>query len=370
MIRFGKFPDLRVAVLARDAILCAIKDAEIDFDDIQFASFGHTRQGSCAGQRVLSELGMTGIEIVNLDNACSAGSTAFRNTYLYIASGIYDVGLAVGMEKMSDTIKGVIPPREDDLEGALGRVMPATFAMIANRYMQDYGLTKETLAKVSVKNHKYGSLNPLAQYQKEFTIEEVLNSKMICDPLTLYQCTPIGDGAAAAILVSEDVLKKFAKKKPVEICASVLNSGRATEPDRDITKSVATIECAKKAYEISGIAPEDIDVCELHDCFTIAEIIHYENLGFCKKGEGGRFIEEGKSEIGGKVAVNTSGGLLSKGHPLGATGVAQVCEIVWQLREEAGKRQVPDAKVGMTHTMGGGVSGIETGACAVHIFKV
>jgi benzoylsuccinyl-CoA thiolase BbsB subunit len=305
-----------------------------------------------------------------MDNACASGATAFRNVFLFIAAGIYDVGLAVGIEKMSDTIKGAIPPREDDLEGALGRLMPSAFAMMARRYMHDFGATEKHLALVSVKNHKYGALNPYAQYQKEFTIEEVLNSRMISEPITLLQCNPIGDGAAACVLASEDFLKSREGKKPVKILASALLSGVAKTPEMDITYSYTTERTVKVAYEMAGVGPEDIDVCELHDCFTIAEIMHYEELGFCARGEGWRFLEEGKSWIGGDVAVNTSGGLLSKGHPLGATGIAQIVEIVWQLRGECEKRQVPNGKVGMTHTMGGGVSGIETGACSIHIFGI
>lgn len=368
MTKFGKFPEMRIDDLARSAVMDALKDSGLAPKKIQVAYFGHTRQGTCAGQRVLADLGMTGVEILNVDNACASGSSALRYATLAVSYGMAEVALAVGMEKLSTTIKGVIPPREDDLEGAMGRVMPSVFAMIAQQHMHRYGTTARQLALVSVKNHANGTLNPRAQYQKGVTVDEVLNSRMICDPLTLLQCTPIGDGAAAVILASEDVMKRLSGSVPIRVAASVLLSGEARiEADWDITVSKVTTHAANMAYNQAGMEPKDIDVCELHDCFTAAELVHTENMGFCARGEGGRFVEEGHSSITGRVAVNPSGGLLAKGHPLGATGVAQACEIVWQLRGQAGKRQVTDARVGMAHTMGGAVSGAETGACAIHI---
>ncbi len=368
MTPFGKFVARRPEELGTEAVIEALQDAGITPKEIQFAFCGHTRLGSCAGQRVLAELGMTGIEIVNCDNACSSGSTAFRGVYLNIANGLYDIGLALGVEKMSASIKGVIPPREDDLEGALGKVMPAHFAMVGRRHMEEYGTTREQFAKISVKNHRNGCLNPRAQYKVECTVEDVLASRMIADPLTLLQCCPTGDGAAAAILCSGERVKKLAKKRPVRVVSSVLLSGVYRSADMPMSQSELATRTAMAAYEQAGLGPEDVDVCELHDCFTVAELIHYENLGFCPRGEGGRMIDEGRTEIGGEIAVNPSGGLLAKGHPLGATGVAQVAEVVWQLRGEAGKRQVSDAKVGMTHTMGGGITGLESGACSIHLF--
>lgn len=368
MTQFGKFPDRRGIDMGTEAVLAAIRDASIPLGSIQIAYCGHTRMGTVAGQRVLAELGLTGIEIVNVDNACASGSTALRGVALSIAHGMADVGLAFGLEQMSKAVSGVIPPREDDLEGALGRVMPSTYAMLTRRHMDLYGTTPEQLARVSVKNHKNGSLNPLAQYREPVTIEQVLQSRMIADPLTLLQCCPNGDGAAAVVLGTEAAAKKWGRTPLIRVAATTLRTGGPRLVEADMASSPLTIELAKEAYAQAGIGPEDLDVVELHDAFTIGELVHYENLGLCPRGEGGKFLDSGATELGGKVAVSPSGGLLSKGHPLGATGLAQVYEVVTQLRGEAGKRQQPDAKVGLTHTMGGAVTGVDSGACSIHIF--
>jgi len=366
MIRFGKYPDRWAEELGEEAAWNAIKDARINPRQVQAAFCGHSFQGRVAGQRILKRMGIQGIEVVNIENACTGGSTCFRQAYVSVASGLYDLVLAIGVEKMSE---GLILPNLEDIDGLMGRIMPGHYAMRAQRHMFEYGTTLRQLAKVSEKNHRYGALNPYAQYQKECSIEEVLNSRMIADPLTLLQCCPAGDGAAAAVLACRKIARKYSSR-PVKVAASVLKSGLPYDTNSDWAFAEITNRGAKEAYEQAGIGPHDIDVCELHDCFSIAEIIHYESLEFCQRGEGGKFIEEGKSEIGAIVAANTSGGLLSKGHPLGATGIAQVFEIVQQLRGEAGKRQVPDAKVGMTHTMGGAIPEIEVGSCAIHIFTV
>ena len=234
--------------------------------------------------------------------------------------------------------------------------------------MQEFGTTIEQLAKVSIKNHRNGCLNPYLQFQKEVTLEEIANSPTVADPLTVLHCCPTGDGAASAILCSGDIVKRFSSK-PIKIAASVLKSGSYDGGWRDLTTNDQTIRASREAYEMSGIGPEDLNLIELHDCFTIAEIFHYENLGLCKKGEGGRLIDEGITELTGKIPVNPSGGLLAKGHPLGATGVAQIVEIVWQLRGEAGKRQVSNAKTGLAHCVGGVVDGLDLGACTIHILK-
>jgi benzoylsuccinyl-CoA thiolase BbsB subunit len=264
--------------------------------------------------------------------------------------------------------KGVIPPRQEDLEGLQGLTLPSYFAMVARRHMYEYGTTIEQLAKVSVKNHRNGCLNPYAQFQKEITFEEICNAPMVADPLTVLHCCPTGDGAAATILCNEDVVKRY-DAKPIKLVASVMKSGTYDGGWRDLTTNDQTRRAAQGAYEISGIGPEDLNVIELHDCFTISEIFHYENLGLCNKGEGGRLIEEGETEMTGKIPVNPSGGLLAKGHPLGATGIAQIIEIVWQLRGEAGKRQVSGAKVGLAHCVGGVIDGLDLGACTIHILK-
>jgi acetyl-CoA acetyltransferase len=367
MTRFGKFIETGIEKLGRDACWAAIRDAQIDPKEIQVGFCSHSNGGRVAGQRILKEVGIAGVEIINIENACSGGSSAFRIGYCSVASGFYDLAIIVGVDKMYGS-GGLIPPNSEDLDGMVGRTLPGRYAMGIRRHMYEYGTTVEQLAKVSVKNHKYGALNPYAQYQKEVTIEEVLNSRMIADPLTLLQCCPAGDGSAALILCSDDLNKKYGGKKPIYVGASVVKSGKYFTADTDITGMEFVSRAAKEAYETFGGGPEDINVCELHDAFTAAEIMHYENLGFCKKGEGGRLIDQMKTEMGGMISVNTSGGLLSRGHPLGATGVAQIVEIVWQLRGEAKGRQVPNARVGLTETTGGAIPEIGNGACSVNIF--
>ncbi|MFX0199925.1 MAG: thiolase family protein [Candidatus Hodarchaeota archaeon] len=371
MTPLGKFPEVTMTDMAQRAFYDAIKDSGVKPKEIEAAFIGHVRQpgqGAMLGQRIMRDVGVTGIPILNVENICSSGSSALWCAFGVISSGQFDLVAVIGVEQLSILGKGVLPPRQEDLEGLQGATLPSYFAMVARRHMHEYGTTIEQLARVSIKNHRNGCFNPYAQFQKEVTFEEIADSPMVADPLTVLHCCPTGDGAASAIVCSGDVVKKFSSK-PIKIAASVLKSGTYDGGCRDLTINDQTIRAVQEAYEISGIGPEDLDLIELHDCFTIAEIFHYENLGLCKKGEGGRFIDEGQTELTGKIPVNPSGGLLAKGHPLGATGVAQVVEIVWQLRGEAGKRQIPNAKVGLTHCVGGVVDGLDLGACTIHILK-
>jgi len=371
MIRFGKFPEVTITDMARRAFYDAVKDSGVKPNEIEAAFIGHVRQpgqGAMLGQRIMREVGVTGIPILNVENICSSGSSAFWSAFHFISSGKFDLTAVIGVEQLSVLGKGVLPPRQDDLEGLQGMILPSYFAMVARRHMHEYGTTIEQLAKVSIKNHKNGCLNPYSQFQKEVTLEEIANSPMVADPLTVLHCCPTGDGAASAILCSGNIVRRF-NSKPIKVAASVLKSGSYDGGWRDLTTNDQTIRASREAYEISGIGPQDLDLIELHDCFTIAEIFHYENLGLCKKGEGGRLIDEGITELTGKIPVNPSGGLLAKGHPLGATGVAQIVEIVWQLRGGAGKRQVSGAKIGLAHCVGGVVDGLDLGACTIHILK-
>ncbi|MBW2121042.1 MAG: thiolase family protein [Deltaproteobacteria bacterium] len=371
MTRFGKFPERTLTDLALEALLNAGRDAGVDLKRIQAAFVGHVRQagqGAMLGQRIMRDIGVTGIPVLNVENICSSGSSAVWCARGLISSGQFDLVAVVGVEQLSILGKGVIPPRREDLEGLQGMTLPAYFAMVARRHMYEYGTTLEQLAKVSVKNHKNGCLNPYAQYRREITLEEIENSAMVADPLTVLHCSPTGDGAAAAIICSEKVARKYTAT-PVRIAASVLTSGTYNGNWRDLTTNDQTKRAAGQAYETSGIGPEDLDLIELHDCFTIAEVTHYENLGLCRQGDGGALIDQGATELTGKIPVNPSGGLLAKGHPLGATGVAQIVEIVWQLRGEAGDRQVPGARTGLAHCLGGVIDGLDLGACTVHILK-
>ena len=366
MTKIGKFPDRLLSSIGREAVLLAMKDAKVERSDIQAAYSGNLHGGSLLGQRILKDLGMTGMPILNFENACSSGSTALREGWLGIASGLYDRVIAVGSEKLTALGGGTLPLAKEDLEVSGGMVMPALYAMRARRYMADFGASKEDLAKVVVKSRENASLNPYAQFTQPTTVEEVLNSRMIADPITLFQCCPTGDGAGAAVLCSMDQARKYTNH-PIRIKASVLVSGKYEPGFRDMTIPEITVRASKMAYEMAGIGPEDIDVAEVHDAFSIAELLYYEALGFCGRGEAKKFINEGTTQIGGRIPVNPSGGLISKGHPVGATGLAQVAEIVWQLRGQAGGRQVKDAKVGITHCTGGGIFGLDHGACSIHI---
>ena len=371
MTPLGKHLDKRLRDLGRFACLSALKDAGLNPGDIQAGFCGNALapaiQGETGvGQSVFWEVGINKIPILNIENACCSGSSAFREAWLTVASGLYDVAMAVGVEKTYTEKGGMLDIGKPDLDLMLGLVLPAYFAFVANRYIKEYGISKEDLALVAVKNRFHGSLNPYSQFQKPVTFDEVVNSPMISDPITRLSCCPLSDGAAAAILVSEDKAKKLGKKL-IKVAASVLQSGSYDNP-MNLSNWDLNIRASEEAYNRAGIGPEDINLAEVHDCFTISELVHYESLGFAKKGEGIKLLKDKTTYIGGKVPFNVSGGLLAKGHPVGCTGVAQIVEAVWQLRGEAGKRQVEDAKVAMTHTMGG----IKEGDCkavTINIFK-
>lgn len=367
---FGKFPDKLPYQLGAEAARAAVEDAGIPPAKLQFAYCANLYGGMVIGQAVLGEIGVTDIELTNIENACAGGATALRKAWWDIASGLYDIGIVIGVESITTSpIAGqLIPPAKGDITGELGLNMVAKFALTQRRYMDMFNVSLEQIARVSVKNHHNGCLNPYSQYRKEFTIEEIVNSRPICEPITLLQCCPASDGAAVAILTTRNFARKYVTK-PVIIAASALKSGDYSFRWEDITFSNMTSKCTNDAYEMAGLGPEDIDICELHDAFAVNELMHYVELGFCKRGEEVRLLEDGITELGGKLPVNASGGLLSKGHPVSASGVAQIAEIVWQLRGQAGKRQVTNAKVGLAHVIGGEVTGLESGAVAVHILK-
>ncbi|MFQ5878650.1 MAG: thiolase family protein [Dehalococcoidia bacterium] len=349
MIKFGRYPDKTVVDLAAQAVLGALRDAGLTMKEIEILVCGNLYQASgMIGQKVLQEVGQTGIPVVNVANACATGSTAFREAYLAVASGAYDIAMAVGCEQMGKM--GLLgTERVAGTEGVIGTgLMPGVFGMTGMEHMRKYGTTIEQFAKVSVKNHKHAVHNPYAQYQKETPLEEVLNSRMISYPNTLYMCCPTGDGAAAAILVPMEKARQYTSQ-PIKVAAAAL----ATDPwsERDLALpdiNSATRKAAREAYQQAGVTPKDLDMVELHDCFATAELLHYENLGLCPEGEAGRFIDEGRTTHGGDVVVNASGGLLSMGHPIGSTGVAKIVE---------------GAKLGLAHTLGLGT------AVTVHVLQ-
>ena len=365
MIKFGRYPDKDVSQLGAEAALGALTDAGMSIKDIEMFVCGNLFQANAMnGQKILQQIGQTGIPVFNVSNACATGSTAFREAYVGVASGMYDVTMAVGVEQMGKMglLGGGARSGGESVEGVLGSgLMPAVFGQAGVEHMRKYGTTAEQFAKISVKNHKHSVHNPLSQYQVEVSLGDVMKARMVAYPNTLYMCCPTGDGAAAAILVSEEKLKQFTTK-PIKVAASVLTSDPYTE--RDLTMpdvNTLTQNAAKQAYEKSGLGPQDLDLVELHDCFATAELLHYENLGLCGEGEAGQLIDQGETALGGKIPVNVSGGLLSKGHPLGATGVANIYELVNQLRGNGGARQVEGAKAGLAHVIGLG------SACTVHI---
>jgi acetyl-CoA acetyltransferase len=367
MIKFGRFPDRTVPDLGAEAALLALDDAGLTIDKMEAFYCGNLGQANAmVGQRILQEIGQTGIPVVNCSNACATGATAFREAWTSIKAGLYDVVLAVGVEQMGTGLLGGsgggkgIPK-----EGLLGSgTMPAVFAEAGMEHSRQYGTTFEQFAKISVKNHHHSTMNPKARYQIETPLDEVMNAEMISYPNTKLMCSVNVDGAAAAVLVSEKKAKELGMGRSVRVKASVLTSDPYQERDLVMPDvNSCTRKAAKEAYEMAGLGAEDIDLVELHDCFATAEMLHYENLGLCEDGEAGRLIDEGEVELGGRVPVNVSGGLLSKGHPLGATGIANIYEVCTHLRGEAGERQVEGAKVGLTHVIGLG------SACGIHILE-
>lgn len=370
MIRFGRYPDRTVPSLAAEAALMALDDCGLSIRDMQALYCGNLGQASgMVGQRMLGEIGQTGIPVTNVANACATGATAFRDAWMAIKAGIYDTVLAVGAEQMG---KGLLGGSGNTVstEGLIGSgTMPAMFAHVGQEHSRRFGTTFEQFAQVSVKNHWHSTMNAKSMYRVETPLEEVMSAEMIAWPNTKLMCSVNVDGSAAAVLVSEEKMKRLGlQSRAVKVRASEMSSNPFAERQLAMPDfSGATRLAASNAYETAGVSPDDINLIELHDCFATAEIVHYENLGICKDGEAGRLISDGETRLGGRIPVNVSGGLLSKGHPLGATGIANIYEISTHLRGEAGARQVEGARLGLTHVVGGG-PGAGT-ACAIHILE-
>jgi len=384
MTRFGRYPDLDAVDLGARVCLQAFADGGVTVHDMDVMAAGTLFQANTSmGQRIQKQIGQTGIPVFNVTNACATGATAIRTVYLAIKAGEASMGLAVGVEQMgkmgllaggSKVEANVYEPSGrfgavTSVDGVLGTAtMPGVFAQAGMAYAyENDGVGFEQFAKVAYKNHLHSTLNPLAQYQREFSLEEIMDSPVQSYPNTLLMCCPTGDGAAAAVLVSEERLRSMPKrvqKRAVRIAASVLTSDPYVESGQ-VQPDVNTLtrNAASQAYEKAGIGPEDLDLVELHDCFATAELIHYDNLGLCERGGAGDFIDSGAPFRDGTTPVNVSGGLISKGHPIGATGVANVFEVTTHLRGEAGDRQIKGAKVGLAHVIGLGSS------CGIHILE-
>jgi acetyl-CoA C-acetyltransferase len=363
---FGVLKDLNLSELAFQAVKPAIEDSGVSSEDISllaFGSVGGMYEEALPAVVAAEYCGLTGAGLVRCEAACASGSAAFMTAYQNVATGLSDVSMALGVEKMTE----VDTPTMMELIGRAGSYLwefhnfgitfPAYYAMYASAHMAEYGTTEEDLALVAVKNHRYGALNPKARFQKETDLDEVLSSFLVSWPLKLYDCSPICDGSAAVVLASEEKVRELGVQDPVWVSGIGYSSDTANLSKRaDYLGLRASVTASRNAYKMAGVGPEDIDVANVHDCFTIAEIMAYEDLGFCGKGEGTVMIREGITEVGGKIPVNVDGGLKAKGHPLGATGCAMIYELTKQLRGEADKpaRQVPlKNNVALAHNVGG-----------------
>ena len=365
---FGKQTSLGGPRLAWQATVEALDDAGLKASDIDAVYAGSVFGDPGTVTRTLQQIGIVEVPVITIENACASGTSAFHEARLAVESGRYEQVLAFGIETMTAHFDGAISPIASDPDGAQGYAMPSIYGMSATRYKYEFGVSDEQMAAVAVKNRRHALGNPRAQHRKTVTVQQVLGSRMVADPITLFQCCSIADAAAAAVVGplggSQDPAQEVA------IRSSALRSGRLWDHTTDKVWGWDIVaDTAAQAYEAAGVGPDDIDVFEVHDAFTIGEIITTEALGMCDLGEGGRLVESGHTALGGAQPVNPSGGLLSRGHPLGATGLAQIAEIAWQLRGMAADRQVPDARVGAVETMGGGTAGIDGNACVVTVLE-
>lgn len=354
MHRYGIFPHKSVEDLGTEAVRNALSDADMSWEDIETAYCGTSgRSGFAPGHRICGKMGLTGLGITNVENASASGSAAFREAYLSILSGVHDIAIAIGVDLSPP--RPPTPPSGRPISGP-GRM----FAEMARQHMAEYGTTRDQLAKVAVKSHFNASLNPYAHYQKAVTLEEVNAARVVADPFTVLHCCPFDSGGAAVILCSKEMAARFTTKKCPVVTASALKS---TLPSGDRSADLTAVT-TDIAFEAAGIEAEDLDLIELHDAFTIEEIVFAEGLGLCEKGGGGRLVDEGVTALDGKHPINSSGGLISVGHPVGPTGIGQVAEILWQMRGECGNRQIQKpVKVAMAHMVGAG------GVCIIHLFK-
>lgn len=357
--RFTKQPEITPSRLGEIAVKRALENVGPEFDPrtIQIAYAGHCEGASQQVQDIMKYVGIAGIEMYNLENACASGGSTVHSLWKDIALGYKDIGIAVGVDSLtrSKLAGGVIPTTEGDIDGLMGITMPGLAAINARRLMADRDMSLEDLAYASIKNHRNAVMNPYAHYRKAITYEDIQNSRMISDPITVLHCCPQSDGAAAVILCTKEIAQKYTTKL-VKIASSVCLSSEYSSWDEDIMENKLVRRLSNLACEKAGVDPlTDIDLVEMHDAFSPEELYMYEVLGICPPGETKKFVREGCAEIGGRCAVNPSGGLQSLGHPLGASGVRVVCEVTTHLRQEAGARQQPNAKVGMAQMIGGGL---------------
>jgi len=397
---FGKFLERSIKSLTKEAVTGALNDAQIEKKDLEAAFFGNAMQGLVTGQEMarghvaLRSMGIQGIPILTCENVCATGSTAFHLAWQSISGGHTDLVLAVGAEKICmedkkkmfenydtgqdmELIEGLstkwaeeakVFSEHKDKSGKPRSIAMDMYGTWCRDHMDQFGTTQEDLAFIASKNHNHSVHNPYAQYRKPMTVEEVLAGRLVVYPLTAPMCSPVGDGAAAAVLCSSDYLKRLKEQRPVKILASVLGGGTDRPIEELFGPKHGSSRLSKRAYEMAGIGPEDINILEIHDATSMGELINFAGMGFCPWGEAVAVARTGATSLGGRIPVNVSGGLVSKGHPLGATGLSQIFEVVTQLRGEAGKRQAEGVRIGMTEN-GGGFVGIEEAAMTMHIFE-
>lgn len=374
LTKFGELWDVSFRQMMIESGARAIEDAKIDGKQIDAMYVGNMSAGQFIRQEHIASLiadhaGLVPIPSTRVEAACASGGLALRQAIIAVGSGVHDFVVAAGIEKMTDVLSehatGALATAADqEWEVYAGATFPGLYALMARRHMYEFGTTEEQMAMAAVKNHRNACLNPCAQYHMEITVDDVLNSSPVTLPLKLLDCSPITDGAACVILAPAEKAKKFTDT-PILVAGTGQASDSISLHSRpSLTGLRATVEATKMAYKMAGVGPDDIDLAEVHDCFTIAEIMAIEDLGFCEKGKGGKVTQEGETAREGRIPVNTSGGLKGKGHPVGATGIAQAVEVVQQLRGEAGKRQISGAEIGLTHNVGG--SG---GTAVVHILR-
>lgn len=363
---FGKHKEMTATDLGVSAAAALLEDTGVPPEAIDAGFVGSVYGGSLLAQRILQRVGVSGQPVFTVENACASGGSAVHLAWQGIAAGLYDCVIVIGVENLSTFGGGTLPLTTADIEIEQGVVMPATYAMRAQRYLYENGATASDLTNVAVKNRGNGALNPRAHLRAAVTAEDVEQSRPIADPYHLFHCCPNSDGAAAVLLCSEDFAKNLGRPT-ARLAASVVRSGQFHTSYRDMTWPDITERTVAAAYRMSGVAPADLDIVELHDAFAVAEFLHAEAMGIAERGTAFKAVANGEFDRDGRVAVSPSGGLLSRGHPVGASGVSQIAESYWQLIGTAGDLQVQGAEVALTHTTGGGIFGVDNGACSVHI---
>jgi acetyl-CoA acetyltransferase len=364
MSRFGRFPDVVVEAHGANAAMQALDDAGVGWPEVQAMYCGASNVGGFTASRVGHLLGLNEAECVAVDTASASGSSAFRQAYLAVAEERCDIAMAIGTGKMNRAMSVSASDDQTAVRATMleAKMSPAmNFALRARRRMHVYGTHEDVFHQIAVKSHRHAALNPYAQYQKVMTLEEIVASRLIADPLHMLECCPTGDGGAAAVVATRAVADRLSRHPNVRVVTSQFRSEPFTEdpwPDYELTERTA-----RDAYEAAGMGPDDIDLCQVHDAFSVEEVEYYEALGFCKPGDGDRMVIDGDVELGGRLPFNTDGGLISRGHPLGPTGIAQIWETTLQLRGQAGPRQIDGARVGLAQMIGAGI------ICVIHILE-